>query len=244
MIRAFQLAIACLVITASSVSGALVTSDVSFGPTKIVDFSEFKDGVTSSDGPIQIGGLVSENIEWSRKSGQEPRLGSLVSGGVKQDYGLEANGIWNFDRLGFAAINIDDTNVWMKFDFNDGPVSAVGGLVNYAYTDTSPGFGDFIMEALNSSGDVIESYNISNLAPISTPGQTNAGEFRGIQRASADISALQLKGAYGVLDDLTFSRQLVVTPEPTSLAIFSIGTCFLGLTALRRRRKEKQAASF
>ena len=223
MKRKILFAVACVASYVSSASGALVTSDGSFGPKTIIDFSQFNTTFNFTAGPIQVGGLVGKDIEWSSTTSN-----SVIG---NSGYGLSSNGEWTSSRIGFVGLNSGSGDS-MRFDFNDGPVSAVGGFVNYA-----PGFNLFFLEALDINNVVLESYNIF----INTTGQDD-GVFRGIQRTSSDISALRIKGGYAVLDDLTFSADVEPTPEPTSLAIFGIGALCFGGAAARRRRKEKQAA--
>ena len=106
----------------------------------------------------------------------------------------------------------------MTYRFNDGPVNGVGGFMNYTINFDGPS--DAFIFALDMNDMVIESYNITNLAPISTPGQTNGGAFRGILRDSADIFAFRLSNKFSVLDDLAFTRDV---PEPATLALLGAG---------------------
>jgi len=175
-------------------------------PSKTVDFSQFT-GDFSADcpgsfflefcfttGPIQVGDLVFEDITWSSTGDN-----SVIGNGV---YGLGVNGLWNDGRSGYVGTDSELDTVVMRFDFNDGPVCAVGGFVNYA-----PGFGDpFTMKALDSGNVVLEVFDVTNNSPISTPGVNNDGVFRGIVRATNEIVALELSGEFDVLDDLKFAR--------------------------------------
>jgi len=167
-------------------------------PSQTVDFSQFGGPFVSTQGPVQVGDLVGEDIEWSSTD-----AASVIGNGV---YGLGNNGLWNSGRNGYVGINDGfDTEV-MRFDFNDGAVCAVGGFVNYA-----PGvFDPFVIRALDNGDVVLETFEISNDAPISTPDAVNDGAFRGIVRASNDIAAIELTGEFDVLDDLKFSRNCVV----------------------------------
>ena len=106
----------------------------------------------------------------------------------------------------------------MTFTFNDGPVEAVGGFMNYCPNCGSmsrPPFPDDVfIEALGATGEVLEVYNLADLAPISTPGAVDDGAFRGISRDTNDIFAFRISGLLSVIDDLAFSR---VDPFPDVL---------------------------
>jgi len=194
-----------LVLVAGMTSPAFatpVTNDSLPGPSILIDFSEFDgifcpapnvdDGLNCRGmGPIQVGNLVGEDVEWSASDDF-----SFLGNG---DYGLGVNGEWDSGRDGYSAT--DNPASSMRFDFAE-PVCAVVGFVNY-----SPGIGDpFIMTALDGSNGVLETFDISNDAPISTPDALNDGDFRGFVRATNDIAAIELFGEFDVLDDLTFTR--------------------------------------
>lgn len=178
-------------------------------PSKTVDFSQFT-GILEADcpgfisggfcftaGPIQVGDLVFEDIAWSSTDAL-----SVIGNG---DYGIPLNGFWDSGRNGYVGTNSGSDTVVMRFDFNDGPVCAVGGFVNYA-RDFSDPLDPFIIKALDNGNVVLEVFDVSNNAPINTPAAVNDGAFRGIVRASNEIAAIELSGELGILDDLKFSR--------------------------------------
>src|SRR5690606_31520264 len=151
--------------------------------------------------------LVSENITWSS---------SLATAVIGSDhYLLGGNGEWDASQT-FTGSG-DDAAV-MTYRFHDGPVSAVGGFVNYG-VELNVFIKPVLIQALDINGNVLESYDLLTLAPISTPGGVNDGAFRGIVRDTNDIYAFAVSGRAIVLDDLTFSRAPVTTtvPEPATL---------------------------
>jgi hypothetical protein len=215
---------------ASMAEASLIT--MSPGGTTVVDFSQFSGLFAYGPGPVQVGGLVGEDIVFSSTSG-----GAVIG---SDGYGLGENGYWDSGRVGYVGLNNTySAGDYVEFQFNSGPVSTVGGFVNYAICEDSQCYPAQSYEiAVFGVGNVLlESYNVSTLAPISTPGQIDAGAFRGITRPSDDIVALRLYNAVNVIDDLEFARQTSPVPEPTSLALFGLG---LGVTGLLRRRRSKR----
>jgi len=202
----FTIAISVLMGTQNAFANTTTDAGDIPGPSQTVDFSQFAgvfdcsgaligpNSFCFTTGPVQIGVLVFEDIDWSSTSS-----GSVIG---NADYGLGSNGEWDSGRDGYVGTNTGANTVVMRFDFNDGAVCAVGGFVNY-----SPGVGDpFTITALDNGNAVLETFDVSTNAPITTPGATNDGAFRGIVRASNDIAAIELTGEFDVLDDLKFSR--------------------------------------
>jgi hypothetical protein len=192
-------------------------------PVAVIDFSQFSGPFDGTAGPVQVGGLVDQNVVYTSTSSN-----SVIGNG---DYGLGPNGYWTSGRLGFVGTN--DATAAITFTFKSDPVSAVGGFVNY-----SPGSGDFTITALSNTDTPLESYDVTHLAPIFTTSAIDRGAFRGIVRSSADIYGFEIQGAYGVLDNLTFTRPATKpVPEPPSLAIFVIGIAAVGGFRICRRRR-------
>ncbi len=213
-----------VVFAASPAAATLVTSAASLGsPTEVVDFSQFTGPSSFGPGPVQVGGLIGEDIVWSSSN-------STVQGGATIGdslYNIIPNGSWNSGRVGFVGLNAPTGTMLLEFAQ---PVSAVGALLNY-----SAGLGpDVIISALASDGSVLESYDINTLAPISTPGMLNVGGFRGIVRSTADIYGFQVANSAVVLDDLTIGPAV---PEPSSVMLMSVGLLAVAGVNLRRKRR-------
>ena len=199
---------------------ALVTS--SPGGT-VIDFSQF--GVFSfTPGPVQVGGLVGADVKWSSTYA----LSVIGNGG----YGLSSNGFWDSGRNGYVGLNSPSGS--MSFTFAN-PVSFVGAFMNYA-----PGNGTPIISIYDSANNLIETANLSILAPISTLGAQNAGAFRGFTIGSASIARFELSGGFDVADDLTFSFSAV--PEPSTCVAGALLLLPFGAQAIRRSRASRQVS--
>jgi hypothetical protein len=87
------------------------------------------------------------------------------------------------------------------------------------------------MAVYDGGFNLLESYNLADYG-VSTPGQENAGEFRGIARSTADIRYFSLTGGMEVLTNLTFTD---AEPVPLPGAVWLVGTGLLGLVGWRRK---------
>ena len=220
-----------LAVFASSANATLITSS---GGMSAIDGTLTFDGPPVNyfgTGPIQVGVGVGENITWfSTNSSFQGGSVCNFSGG----YGFGGNGSWRGkSMIGVNSYNNGDV---MTIAFNDGPVKEVGGFLNYA----TFGYGDAFIAAYDSSNNLLESYNLSAVAPISTPNGFNDGAFRGIVRACDDIKYFTMSGAYIGADDVVFHRggQISVVPEPGAIAtgVIMLGSLAFGMTRRRFRR--------
>lgn len=141
-------------------------------------------------------------------------------------FGMGTNGDWEWSMIGIDSSS--DSSITINLG---GLYSAVGGFMNY-----SPG-GEFspTISAIAADGTtILESYMLDLDAPISTPGETNGGAFRGIERAQGDIAYFRIENSYLGMHDITLlGGTPSEVPEPSTLMLtFAAGS----LLWLWRRR--------
>lgn len=204
----------------SGASAALITSSASLAPATVIDFQQFTSVALANAVPVQVSAAVGEDVELFGLGSSNTFVGPI-------NYNLAGNGTWDsgVDPNFRSAYLPTSVAVAMEFVFNTAPIRGVGGFMNYP-----PGFGPVLIEVYDSGGTLLETYDLVTAAPINTPSNSvNEGAFRGILRASNDISRFRVTANFAVLDDLTFTR----VPEPASLALLTIG----GLGFLTRGRR-------
>jgi hypothetical protein len=163
--------VAALLFSLSSAHATLLTTDPGTGVT--TTFTDTGNNRSGNPGPVTLDGFsVTGNpqVTW----GNAP-------------YGIAPNGSWN----SFSWIATNNGSGSITFDLG-GAYGLVGAFLNY-----SPGVGsDPTITALNSSMDVIASYDLAVDDPINTPGGTNEGDWVGISDSSDDIAYLEISGSY------------------------------------------------
>lgn len=196
---------------------SLTTSSVGYtGP--VLDLSPFSNGnYNFTFGPVSIPG----GITFTAAPGNNGNsgLGSVIGQG---DYGLASNG-----AIGGNAtyIGLDSGTGFATLTFAT-DISSFGGFWNYA-----PGTGTPVISAYDASNSLLGTYDLSVLAPISTPNGFNQFAFRGIQSDSTDIKSIQFSGAYIVLTGV-----ISAIPEPETYAMLLAGLGLIGFMAQRRKK--------
>jgi hypothetical protein len=230
--RLFATAAGVLLLAEPAHAQSLVTSN--FGGTVATNFSQvltdgcWNGGYCFTQGPTQVGANGFNVTFTSDVTNTNSGLGSAISNNF---YGLSNNGSWN--DIWYAGT--DGPNGFMRFTFS-APVRRFGGIMNYAVPLL--GNGSPTIRALNQFDAVIAEYDLFTLAPISTPGGVNAGEFRGIEFATNEIWSLELGNSYILIQDMIVDGASTnVVPEPSTIALMAFG--FVGLAGVARRRATK-----
>lgn len=119
------------------------------------------------------------------------------------NYDFTPNGVWD-GSLSMAGLN--DGDGYMDFTFLDGPVSAVGGFLNYA--PGSPA--DMFIAVLNAVGDELEHHDLE----FSTGGGLNIGENYYIQRRNADIITFRVGRSFAGIAHFAYDAHVPPVPSP------------------------------
>lgn len=171
-------------------------------------------------GPVPVDGFTFTSNNGGGNSG----MGSVVGQG---SYGLLDNGSFGGDAV---YIGVDSPTGYAQLLGTTG-YSQIGFFMNYA-----PGSGDDpTISTLDASGNVITSYDLATLAPISTPDGFNEFEFRGIAAdAPNSIYGLRFGGSY-ILVTGTANGEVAAVPEPATWALGITGFGLAGGTMRRAR---------
>lgn len=206
----------CLALAAPSAEAVVVLTTDSAGYTgPELDMTGFEgfytffdnSSITLADGTI---------VTAVGTSGQN---GSVAGTG---GYGLTDNGF----SLNTPIIGSNWVSGYVELTFTS-LISSFGGFWNYA----TPVLGDNpFIAAYDSLGNQLGSFDLSVLAPISTPGGQDAFDFLGIESDTADIASIRFGGSY-----LIYAPQVAAIPVPAALPLMLLALGGLGLVARRRR---------
>lgn len=231
-----------IVLLSAIPSHATLTTDLSQipQPYAIINFSVLAgQGYVSSQGPLDFSD--DSNQRTATFTSNNPDTSTLGDG----SYDLGVNGTWGSPQT-YAAIDFDflgGDGYSMTFAF-DKAVSGVTFFMNYRIPtqqeiDGGISYSDVILSAFGTSG-LLESYDLNTLAPISTPGGTNLGAYRGILRDAADITSIELSNSGAIVGSLYLSAPDITgntVPEPVTslLATFVLSIAVI-YRATRARR--------
>ena len=217
---AFPLAAIAALLPFSAARASLMVTPPATGQLTVIDFSQFAGANTLRiSSPVQ----VSPGITVSSTNPD----GSLLGSGP---YYLNGNGVWNGPLVGLDLDTTGGDQYTLAFHFSNA-VSVVGGIMNYSVFGGS-GFSDVIMSALDANGALLESWDLSTAAPITTPNGLNQGAFRGIALGQADISYFTLSNSAVALADLSFGTAAV--PEPATFALVFAAILAIGIARIIR----------
>lgn len=224
---------ALALVPAIAVQGELITLASELGAVTLLDFNTFNtSGYGYTSGPVAVGaGCI--------MSSDTPLPGAVLGNG---SYNLDANGTWDFGTVAGGAYTGCDSGVAGITFWLPTAVNGVGAFMNYF--PWRPNYPvellPPIITALGTGGVELESWDLSVAAPISTPAGYNAGEFRGIRRADADITGFRVSGSYILLDDLAFAGVAPV-PEPSAYGIAATTLLAAGILVSRARLRSRRS---
>ena len=216
-----SLAFVAATLAAPAFAGTLITSNAGY-TGRGLNLSAFANGnYNFTFGPITVDGFT---FTAAPGGGGNSGQGSVVGQG---SYGLASNGGFGGDAV---YIGVDSGTGYAQLLGTTG-YSQLGFFMNYA-----PGVGnDATISTLDAMGNIIESFNLASLAPISTPGGFNAFQFRGVSADTPNsIYGLRFGGNYLLLTGTADGIPGGV-PEPASWAMMIGGFGLIG-GALRRRQ--------
>jgi hypothetical protein len=230
------LALATTVLAAGGASAAttLLTSDVGY-TGRGLNLSAFATGdYNFTFGPINVDGFTFTGAPGG--SGGYPAGGNSGNGSVvgQGSYGLGDNGSFGGDAV---YIGVDSGTGYAQLLGTTG-YSQLGFFMNYG-----PGFGDnATIWALDAAGNAFASFDLTALAPISTPGGFNQFEFRGVASDDQLIYGLRFGGNYILVTGTADGVPNPGVPEPATWAMLIAGFGMAG-SAMRVARRRTTFAT-
>jgi hypothetical protein len=205
-----------LAVAPTAQAAVMLTTDSTGYSGPVLDLTGFEGFYTFFNDPLVLAdGTVLTPV------GTDTQGGSVVGTG---GYGLADNGF----SFATPIIGTNSDLGYIELTFTS-LVSSFGGFFNYA-----PGFGDNpFIAAYDSLGGLLGSFDLSALAPISTPGAVDAFAFRGIDSDATDIASVRFGGSF-----IIYAPDAVVIapiPVPAALPLMLLALGGLGLVAGRRR---------
>lgn len=199
-------------------AGATVVMSISGGtviPMPAVDY------FGSGSQTFEAGGLT---VTWSSTNAFNGGGAVFGCDSGCGNYGFRSNGQWTGALGNYAGLN-DDSSFGstdsMTFAFSS-PISAVGGILNYAPGGSTP----TMIAVYDSHGNLIEPAFSLNFST------TGADQYRfyGFKEPTPDISSFVLTDNYIAITQLTISS----APEPNSILL--LGSGLLGAITYGRKR--------
>lgn len=189
------------------------------GGTHEIDFSQYIGRMEFTNGPVDLG----QGVTWSATS--EGVIGDMF-------FGLRTNGMWNTQRAGFAALDIEQSAMLFTFDR---PYQWVSAFVNYAPFSQDDPIPTLIV--FDEHAQVIGSISMD----VRTPNGVNDGATLALEMAAPRIYSVRYSARFGVLDDFMFGEfeRPGFIPAPGAWTLLAAPFLFAGRA--RRRSGQRHA---
>lgn len=223
----------CMAGGAAVASAALLTSDVDYSGI-VLDLSPYENGEYNfTFGPEPLPGGITFTA--APGGGGNSGDGSVLGQGR---YGIPGNGIIDLPAV-YAGLN--SASGYAQFEFAT-PQSVFGAYFNYSTSFV--GGGSAVISVLDADDVVLESWELTTAAPISTPGGVNEFEFRGIDLGTDNFTKFRFGGNYIAATSSAdgTSRPPQGVSAPSVFALVGLGFVLLGYS--RRGSFPERARAF